>query len=162
MKIVTVKANMRKRVATRFEEPSKADQSQKEQCDVNVIMRKYNKTGQINHINRFPGRYADVSEIPDLLQASVQLREAQLAFNALPAELRKKLNNDPINLVAYLNDPKNDEEAISFGLKSKKAGPDIPGSRQDEVAPENPPRKPKKSIIKSPAPNDDNSNDDEQ
>lgn len=147
-----------KRIQTMYTKPSKTDQSQKKECDVNSIMRKFRKTGQITHLSQRQGVYADVSQIPDLMGAMEQISFVQSAFDALPSELRFKLQNKPENLVDYLNDPKNDEEAIKYGLKTRKAGQQpVAGSKQAEGA-----QAPKGKKTKTPpAANDDELNDDE-
>lgn len=109
-----------RRPIKKFTLPSMTDQSQAKECDVNNIMKKYLKTGQITHLSSKQAIYADISQIPDLLEATIKVKEASEAFRALPASLREKLNNDPSQLPSYLSDPKNDEEAISYGLKVKR------------------------------------------
>lgn len=111
-------ANGTRCVATENNEPSKTDQSFAEECDVNNIMQKYIKTGEIHHVNRKAGVYADLSDIKDLTHAYEIIGFAQQAFSGLPSELRDKFLNNPQNLINYLNDPSNDEEAISLGLKN--------------------------------------------
>lgn len=63
------------------------------------------------------GQFADVSEIPDLLEAIKTVTSAQQTFDELPAELRRKFGNSPVNMVEYLQDPSNDIEAVKLGLK---------------------------------------------
>ncbi|AZL82952.1 internal scaffolding protein [Apis mellifera associated microvirus 25] len=120
--IITRRPNGTKRIQTINEEPSKTEQSFQKECDVNEIIRKYMKTGQITHMARNQGSYADVSEIPDLHSAMIQVSQAQQAFDSLPAELRKRFGNSPVAMVEFLQNPKNDEEAIELGLKTKKPG----------------------------------------
>lgn len=119
-KIITIRENGTKRVQTINELPSKTDQSQKDDCDVNNIMAKFQRTGQITHLAKKSGTYYDSSEIPDLHQALQIVNEAGQNFSQLPAILRKKFNHDPQEFVKYLQDPSNDEEAIKLGLKKKK------------------------------------------
>ena len=99
-----------------FEKPSKTDQSQKADCDPNVIMARYRKT------KIWPGdparaqQYADVSEIPDLMGAYEQIRLAEDAFSALPSEVRARFANSPVELYNFLQDPRNIDEAVKLGL----------------------------------------------
>lgn len=101
------------------EEDSMTDPSFAPECDVNNIVKKYKNTGQITHLAKREGVYADVSTITDLLTATIQVQKASEAFKTIPAELRRKLNEDPAELIEFLNDPKNDEEAIYYGLKER-------------------------------------------
>jgi phage internal scaffolding protein len=37
-------------------------------------------------------------------------------FDALPSKLRARFNNEPYKLIEFLDDPKNQSEAIALGL----------------------------------------------
>lgn len=123
--IITLRPNGSKRIQTVNTEPSKTQQQFAKECDVNEIIRKYIKTGQISHLAKNQGVYADVSEIPDLHSAMMQVSQAQQAFDSLPAELRKRFGNSPVAMVEFLSNPMNDDEAIELGLKTKKPGLDV-------------------------------------
>ncbi len=138
MKIIEQIGN-RKRVAIRFTENSETDQSFKDECNVNIIIAKFRKTGQITHLAKSQGTYADVSEIPDLLGAYEQVRLAEQAFATVPAELRKKLDNDPQKFIEFLNDPKNNEEAVKYGLKDKIPQNDDKTTKKESTSSQNPP-----------------------
>ena len=100
MKVIEIRANGTKRVYTVNNEPSRTDQSQAKECDVNHIMKKYIKTGQITHLAKVRGTYADVSEIPDLNEALMVVKQADETFSMLPAQVRKDLTTILHN---YLN-----------------------------------------------------------
>lgn len=117
MKKIEIRPDGSRRVYTEITGVSKTDQSQKEACDVNNIMSRYKKTGQITHLAKKQGVYADLTQISDLQSAIQQVQQAKTAFMTLPAELRAQLNNDPAKLVEFLQNPKNDELAIKYGLK---------------------------------------------
>jgi len=118
MKTITIRPDGSKDVSTINNEPSKTDQQWKKSCDVNEIVKRYIKTGQITHTRASQAQYADVSQIPDLLTALNQVQSASDAFQTLPSQLRKKLNNSPLEFIEYLKDSKNDPEAIALGLKN--------------------------------------------
>lgn len=132
MKQVEIRQNGTKRVYTVNTEADMADQSFKMDCDVNFIVQKYLKTGQITHLAKNVGKYMDVSEIPDLQTALTTVQKAQEAFDSLPAELRARFANSPVEMVNWLQDPQNDEEAIRLGLKVKIDSP--PGSESPAPA----------------------------
>lgn len=125
MKIVTKRPNGSRRVYTEFKEPSLTDQSFLKETDVNNIMAKYVRTGQINHLAKKQGVFADVSNISDLLDMSIKVKTANEAFNALPAYIRAKLNNDPTQLELYISDEKNHPELIKLGLLVQNELPTI-------------------------------------
>lgn len=118
VKIITTRPNGSKRVQTVNDEPSKTDQQFKDDCDVNFIIDKFTRTGQLTHVNKLQGQYADVSEMPDLPLAMETVTKAQQTFDDLPAELRRRFGNSPVEMFRFLQDPKNDEEAIRLGLKT--------------------------------------------
>lgn len=120
-KVVTRDPNGRVRVRTYNNEPSKTDQQFKDECNVNNIMAKFKRGGSLNHLQRGPGVYADVSEIPDLLECMEIMTRAQQDFDALPSHIRKRFGNSPTELVDFLNDSKNDDEAIELGFKTRNA-----------------------------------------
>lgn len=95
---------------------SRTQQSFKEECDVNVIMRKYEKTGLITHVSKVQGQYGDFSSIGDYQEALDKLSVAQDAFLDMPAKLRARFGNDPGQLIEFINNKENYEEAVKLGL----------------------------------------------
>ncbi|MEM4202187.1 MAG: hypothetical protein QW786_03165, partial [Candidatus Hadarchaeum sp.] len=69
MKVITKRPNGTRRVFTRNTEPSKTKQDMKKDCDVNFIVQKFMKTGQMSQLNQNQGSYADVTGIKDLLDS---------------------------------------------------------------------------------------------
>jgi len=115
------------RVATINSEPSKTQQQFKDMCDVNKIIAKFKKTGQITHISSSSGQYMDISNKPDYLTAMNTIVQAQQSFMQLPAKLRKRFDNDPAQLLEFVHDEKNRQEAIDLGLVPKPS-PMLPPS----------------------------------
>lgn len=143
-KKISIRANGTKRVQTINDLPSRTQKQYKDDVDVNKIMARYKKTGQINHLrNAAQGTYMDLTQIPDLLTARLQILQAESAFQNIPPELRLKFQNKPENLIAYLKDSKNHEEAIHLGLMVKREN-DKPN---DDTA--NQPKAPEASSSKS-------------
>ena len=103
---------------------SMTQQQFKEECDVNNILAKYRKTGLVTHLAKHSGQFGDFSSIEDYRTSLDKLTTAQKSFEMLPSELRNKFNNDPGQLIEYLADEKNDEEAIKFGLKIRREQPE--------------------------------------
>lgn len=123
MKKVILRKNGTKRVVTVNDQPSKTDQSFKKDCDVNAIMNRFLKTGQISHLAKSQGQYIDVSEVQDLHNSLIQVNRAQAAFDALPAAIRKKMGNTPLGMMEWLADPENNAEAIKLGFKNPPSPP---------------------------------------
>lgn len=118
-----MRENGSKRVYTENKLPSKTDQSWRDDTDVNQILAKFHKTGQITHLAKIKGSYGDVSDVPDLDLAMQQIKDAEDAFMDLSAVVRKRFANSPSNMIEFLQDPKNNKEAIELGLKT---GPELP------------------------------------
>lgn len=104
-----------------FDEPSMAQQHFKDECDVNNILRKYELTGLVTHVANGTPSYGDFSSVLEFQQAQNILIEAQDAFEALPASLRKRFDNDPAVMLEFIENPDNREEAEKLGLVNKQS-----------------------------------------
>ena len=108
---------------------SMAKQSMADECDINILMLRYQKTGMLNHIIRYKGQYADVSNQEDFQSALQTLQDANQMFDSLPAKVREKFKNDPGQFLAFVENPENREAMAELGLLDrppKKAEPDPP------------------------------------
>lgn len=94
----------------------------------------HKKTGQITHFNTSVPRYGDFSNVDDYLGALNSVKAAQEAFQALPSGLRKRFENDPAQLIAFFDDPENQDEAVALGLIPGPA----PDPKPDPTTPEVP------------------------
>ena len=104
-----------------FEDKSLAVQASKEECDINNIIKRYMRTGELPGLRQ--AIYADISEIKDLKSSLDDAYAAQEAFMALPAEIRRRFDNDPVKLVEFSMDNKNYDEAVKLGLVIDKRPP---------------------------------------
>lgn len=98
---------------------SRTKQSFKDDCDINSIMKKYEKTGVVAHQAKYQGNYADVSGGLDYHASMNAVTRAQEMFMQLPASVRTKFGNDPGRFLEFAMDPANDEEMIKMGLKKE-------------------------------------------
>lgn len=118
---------------TGSETPTK--QEFKEECDINVLMKRYQKTGLFP---QYPGqtpRYVSNIGMPDFQQAMEIVKRAEEEFAGLNSELRKRFDNDPAKFLAFVNDEANGDELIKLGLR--EAPKPEPGPVRVEVV--NPP-----------------------
>lgn len=103
--------------------PSMTHQSMKAECDINNIMRKYERDGIIAHRNTYEGQYGDFTELPQDYQSSLNaVLEAQEMFLTLPARVRAKFENDPASFLEFVSNPKNQDEMIELGLAERSPG----------------------------------------
>lgn len=87
-----------------------------DECNVNNIVDKYQKTGIMDNAEGSERYYADVSEYPSFEEALQYTIDAKESFQGLDPNLRKRFNNDPHALLEFLKDPKNKEEGQRIGL----------------------------------------------
>jgi len=90
------------------------------ECDINVLMRKYQKSGRLpNYIKQNPV-FGDFSKSSDLMSAMQIVEKASLQFKLLDIDLRKKFNHDPLEFLRFVEDPANVQEMIDLGLAVAK------------------------------------------
>jgi phage internal scaffolding protein len=120
------KAYQRERVGLDCGPEVITEQHHKQECDVNYILRKYQKTGLIDHVNRFGGDYSDLSDSVSFHEAMNICIDAENAFNTLPSSIRKKFDNDPGSFLDFVSDESNLDEMVELGLVPKIAEPVVP------------------------------------
>lgn len=103
---------------------SMTHQSFKNECDINFIMRKYQQTGLIDHVNQFNGDYSDLTENVDFQTALNITLDAQNAFDSLPSSLRKRFSNNPKEFLDFVSDESNIDEMKKIGLINSSADTD--------------------------------------
>lgn len=104
-----------------FDLPSMTKQSFREECDINNILKRYQKTGVIEHVKHYNGQYGDFTGINDYHSACNRVLAAEEAFSTLPSSLRSRFRNDPGEFLSFVNDPKNLDEMVSLGLATRRA-----------------------------------------
>lgn len=120
MKIIEKRENGTVRVKTVPEGESLTQQQFADETNINKIMKKYHATGMITHLNRKQGQYVDLSNVKNYQESLQTVIDAQKSFMTLPSEVRKRFENDPQQIINFLSDENNREEAISLGLIQKK------------------------------------------
>lgn len=108
--------------------PSLTQQQFKEESDINNIIASYNTTGLLTNPLVQSARqpmFGDFSNLPqDYMQVQNQLLEAQANFMGLPAKIRQRFNNNPAELISFLQNPDNFDEAVELGLMEKTLTPE--------------------------------------
>lgn len=99
------------------DDPSRTRQEFAEECDVNNIMRRFEATGVVSHVNQREPMYLDLSEgVPDLQSAIDLVRVANESFMTLPARVRAEFENDPVKFVEFCGVPENLDKLREWGL----------------------------------------------
>jgi phage internal scaffolding protein len=120
--IITRRKNGTISVESINEDPTLTQQQFKEQCDINNIIKNYHQTGELP-LSKKVGQFLDVSNVQDYQTSLQTVFEAQHAFEALPSKIRSRFENDPQQLIAFVEDDANYDEAIKLGLLPQKKAP---------------------------------------
>lgn len=104
------------------DQPSLTQQHQKDEADINTILKRFAITGELPTGVRMPV-YGDFTGITDYQSALNAVNEANEAFAQMPADIRKRFNNDAEQFVAFCSDDANREEAEKLGLVRPKETP---------------------------------------
>lgn len=103
-------------------EPTMAQQQFREEADINTIMERFGRTGELVAPVRLP-QYGDFTGVTDYHSAMNAVVEAQASFDSLPANIRARFENDPGQFVEFCLDDKNRDEAVRLGLVPGKVEP---------------------------------------
>lgn len=112
--------------------PGRTKQSEADGCDINLLMSRQRQTGTMTHITAQLPRYEDFSNVVDYKTALDQLIRADAAFASLPAKTRKEFENDPAQLLAFLDNPENEQQAIDMDLLAGEKTIIVPTPRKEE------------------------------
>jgi len=100
-------------------EATRAQQHHKDECDINEILRRFGKTGTMP-VTSLNALYGDFESV-DYHTALNQIIASEREFDALPSNIRKRFENDPWELVQFLQNEANYDEALELGLINPKA-----------------------------------------
>ena len=131
----------RRKPKVSFDSPqgeSMTKQSFRDECDINVLMRRYEKTGLLDHVNTHQGDYGDFINAPDFHTAMNQILTAEHMFQSLPARIRARFANDPGAFLEFAQNPENADEMAELGL-IPAPGPSEPDTEPVAESPAPPP-----------------------
>lgn len=95
-------------------------QADSEACDINNIMKKYEKTGALPDLIKSNPQYGDFSQVGDFMNAIMIVDRAETQFEALDAHIRARFDNDPAKFLAFATDPLNVDEMVKLGLAKER------------------------------------------
>ena len=98
------------------QEIGRTEQCHKNLCSIDNIIRQYDKTGLITHLNNAVANYGDFTEVNEYQDSLNLVMEAQDAFAELPSHIRKKFDYDPGQFFEFATNPENKDELIDLGL----------------------------------------------
>ncbi len=100
----------------------RAKQAFKDECNINKIMARYQKTGVVDHVNTHQPSYGYVPAIQfrEALELVAQSREE---FAELPSEIRKRFDNNPADFLTFCENADNRSEMALLGLLAEPETP---------------------------------------
>jgi len=125
-----------------FAAQGRTKQSFKDECDINVIMARYQATGQLpDNLNPSSPQYIDATGF-DFDLAMNLVAEASSSFEELPSAIRARFNNDPCAFLDFVHDPANHSEMADMGLlvpeSQRTKGVTTPNPSEPPQTPKNP------------------------
>lgn len=98
--------------------PSMTKQEFVRECDINNVIKQYKTQGMVTHINAkaAQGAFTDLPDSVDFQESLHIIMVAENAFMSLPSKIRDRFGQDPAEFLAFLNDPKNQDEARRLGI----------------------------------------------
>lgn len=115
-----------------FTRPSRTQQSFRDECDINHILKRFNVTGQLP-VGSVQPQYGDFSGITDYQSALNAVMAAQESFLQLPAKVRAKFDNDPARFVDFASNEANKDEMKALGLLSQETVQAVVSSPSEPV-----------------------------
>ena len=100
---------------------SMAQQHFLKECDIREIIKRNDRTGIIEHVNRGVAQYADVSDVKDYREALEMINSSMESFMGLPSDIRKMFDNDPGEFFEFATNPANAEKMAELGLAPSPA-----------------------------------------
>lgn len=90
------------------------------ECDINNIVKSNASGAMVTHLNERTPHFGDFGDATDFQSHQNYMAEAQSAFNSLPAEVRARFKNNPAELLDFVSQEKNQDEAIALGLATRR------------------------------------------
>lgn len=97
----------------------RALQSHKDECDINKIIARYDKTGILTHATSVEPIYGDAPAI-DFHTAMNVVAQGESSFEKLPSAVRKEFDNDAGKFMTFIQDEKNFDKMVEMGLAKKR------------------------------------------
>lgn len=102
-----------------FTKPTRVKPSFQDETDVNKIMAKYVRTGDFPRLDLNNPLYGDFTNVDDYQSALNKVKEAQRTFDAFPAPVRDRVQNNPARFLEFIVDPDNKAEIVELGLATQ-------------------------------------------
>lgn len=126
-------------IPTVISKPGGADLAQqqfKDEVDINNITNRYTRGTVLDPRSSNPRDpiWGDFTSV-DFMDMQNRLVDARMAFDSLPARVRRRFADDPYQLIRFVENLENREEAEYLGLISKKPEEPTMLKADDEAQP---------------------------
>lgn len=134
-------------LATINTEDSLTNQSDAQEADINILVKKFGITGQLPQITGLQPLYGDFTSAEDYRTSLDRINAAKDAFNRIPAHIRKEFDNNPAKFIQFASDEKNIEKLREWKLATPKeaqngtrqtTSTDADGHRNEQSGPSGP------------------------
>lgn len=105
----------------------------KDECDINAIMARFDRTGTISHVAKYEAIYGDFSDF-DFFEQTQKLTRGREIFDDLPAEIRQEFGQSPAAFFNFVNDPANKDEVRSKLTGLSQPGRQLPSADNEAAA----------------------------
>lgn len=102
---------------------SMTEQSHKDECDIHIILRKFEKTGMITHVAAHAGTYGDYTDALGFQEAQNVIAEAASMFESVPAKIREQFENDAGKFLDFIQNDENREQMEEMGFDTSHLTP---------------------------------------
>lgn len=99
--------------------PSRTKQSHKLECDINHIIKKYDKHKVLTHVNTAIAMYGDFTETHEYQDAQNLISVSDSNFSQIPAPIRRRFGDNAGEFLEFATNPENLDEMVKLGLAVK-------------------------------------------
>ncbi len=86
----------------------KTKQSQRDECDINKLLERYQRDASLGHLEKYGGEYGNYADY-DFENHVTKIAEMNTIFEQLPAEVKKDFGQKPDKFFEFVTDPANAE-----------------------------------------------------
>lgn len=86
-----------------------------DECDINILLARYQNSGELPNLNEREPQYLDATGYDYQTQMEF-IAGAKSLFNELPSSVRNRFSNDPAQFLDFTSNPNNREEMAQMGL----------------------------------------------
>lgn len=118
--------NLPPRPKTIVEGTSMTLQSAADECDINKMIARFQKTGSYHGIANQPAvkpQFGDFSDVPSFETAHQIIIDATDHFASLPSVVRDRFGNNPAKMLEFMALPENYDEAVKLGICAERPKP---------------------------------------